>query len=104
MRIARTLIGVGIGAVLALTTVPGAEFKAEVALRAALEQETIKGDLKGAIAQYQKIMAAYPQDRSVSARALLRIAECYEKLGQSESQKTYERLLRDYADQKEAAE
>ena len=72
---------------------------AEVAFRAALQQETVKGDLKLAIQQYQKILAVYPQDRSVAARALLHIGECYEKLGQSEAHTAYERILRDYADQ-----
>jgi Tol biopolymer transport system component len=80
-----------------------AEIKAEVALRAAMEQETVKGDLKGAIEQYKKILGAYPQERSVAARALLHIGDCYEKLGQSDAQKAYERLLRDYPEQKEAA-
>lgn len=85
-------------------TVPAADVKAEVALRAAMEQETVKGDLKGAIEQYKKILGAYSQDRSVSARALLHIGECYEKMGQSDAQKAYERLLRDYPEQKEALE
>jgi len=80
-----------------------AEIKAEVALRAAMEQETVKGDLKGAIEQYKRILGAYPQERSVAARALLHIGECYEKLGQSDAQKAYERLLNDYPEQKEAA-
>jgi Tol biopolymer transport system component len=72
---------------------------AEVAFRAALQQENVKGDLKAAIQQYQKILEAYPQDRSVAAKALLHIGECYEKLGQSEASTAYQRLLRDYADQ-----
>jgi Tol biopolymer transport system component len=84
--------------------VPAAEIKAEVALRAAMEQETVKGDLKGAVEQYRKIVTVYPQDRSIAARALLHMGACYEKLGQSDAQKAYERLLRDYPEQKEAAE
>jgi Tol biopolymer transport system component len=94
-----------IGAVIALSisSASAADLKAEVALRAAREQETVKGDLKGAIEEYNKILATYSQDRSVAARALLRLGECYEKLGRSDAQKTYERLLREYPEQKEAA-
>jgi len=80
-----------------------AEIKAEVALRAAMEQETVKGDLKGAIEQYKKILGAYPQERSVTARALLHIGECYEKMGQSDAQKAYEQVVREYRDQSETA-
>ena len=31
------------------------------------------------------------------------MAECYQKLGDKESQKLYERIARDFADQKDAA-
>jgi TolA-binding protein len=34
---------------------------------------------------------------------LLKMAECYQKLGDSEAEATYERVIRDYADQKEAS-
>ena len=94
----------GMAALFALAIAPAAEVKAEVALRAALERETVKGDLKGAIEQYKKIVKAYPDNRAVAAKALLHIAECYEKLGQSEAQKAYERVVSEYPDQKEAAE
>jgi Tol biopolymer transport system component len=33
----------------------------------------------------------------------MQMAQCYEKLGQAEARKTYERLVRDYADQRELA-
>ena len=75
--------------------------RAEVALQAALKKETIDGDLRGAIEQYKRI--AQSGNRAVAAKALVRMGECYEKLGDAESRKAYERVLRDYADQKEAA-
>ncbi|MBI4472551.1 MAG: PD40 domain-containing protein [Acidobacteria bacterium] len=75
--------------------------KDEVAFRAAMEKETVQGDLKGAIEQYKKI--AQSKDRSIAARALVRMADSYQKLGDTEAQKVYERIVRDYADQKEAA-
>src|SRR5438093_13282798 len=76
-----------------------APVKDEVALRAAMEKETVQGDLKGAIEQYKKI--AQSKDRSIAARAIVRMAECYQKLGDAEAQKLYERVLREYVDQKE---
>jgi Tol biopolymer transport system component len=41
--------------------------------------------------------------RKTAAEALVRMGQCYEKLGDSESRKAYERVLREYGDQKEAA-
>src|SRR6185295_18107133 len=74
--------------------------KDEVALRAAMERETVQGDLKGAIEQYKKI--AESKDRSIAVRALVQMAGAYQKLGDAEARKVYQRIVRDYADQKDA--
>ena len=66
----------------------------------ALRLEEVKGDLKGAIEQYKKL--AQGSDRAIAARALVRMAECYEKLGQSDARSAYERVVRDFADQLES--
>jgi Tol biopolymer transport system component len=73
----------------------------EVALRVAMETETVKGDLRAAIEQYKIIAAG--RDRALAAKALVRMAECYQKLGDTEAQKIYEQVLRDFADQRDAA-
>jgi len=75
----------------------------ESMLGAALHQEEVQGDLKGAIAAYQKVVAAPGVSRKTAAEALVRMGQCYEKLGDVESRKAYERVVREYADQKEAA-
>lgn len=85
---------------IAQASVP-AQSSGEVALRAAIEIETVKGDLKAAIEQYKKIAAG--SDRSIAVRALLRMAECHQKLGDAEAKGVYERIVRDYADQKDVA-
>ncbi|MFZ5928037.1 MAG: hypothetical protein ACOYX1_11375 [Acidobacteriota bacterium] len=72
----------------------------EVALRAAMELETVKGDLRGAIQRYATL--AEGKDRAVAAKALVRMAQCHEKLGHAEARKIYQRVLREYGDQKEA--
>src|SRR5436190_6856659 len=68
----------------------------------ALAAERADGNLKNAIALYQQVVKDFASDRSLAANALIRMAECYEKVGDDESKRIYERLLRDYADQKEA--
>src|SRR6185436_5335721 len=88
-----------LGALLALPA--KSQMKPEIGLRAAMETETVKGDLKGAIEQYRKI--AQGSDRAIAAQALIHMAECYQKMGDAESRKIYEQVARDYTDQKEAA-
>ena len=70
-----------------------------VLLRAAIEKEDVAGDLEGAIALYRQIIAADGKNRPVTAKAMLRLAGCYEKLGQTEAHKLYERLVAEYSDQ-----
>lgn len=91
-----------LGTLLALPAVTPAQVKAEVALRAAMETETVKGDLKSAIEQYKKI--AQGGDRATAAKALVRMAECFQKLGNDgESRGIYERVAREFADQAASA-
>jgi Tol biopolymer transport system component len=76
--------------------------QADSALEKAIRTETLEGNLKGAIEQYKKL--AQGKDRAVAAKALVRMGQCYEKLGDAESRKAYERVVREFADQKEAVE
>ncbi|HDT14160.1 MAG TPA: tetratricopeptide repeat protein, partial [Candidatus Aminicenantes bacterium] len=76
---------------------------AEVLLGTALHQEEVEGDLEAAIETYKRILAAFPDNRPIAAQALLHMGRCYERLGQGEARKAYERLVREYADQAEAA-
>ena len=90
------------GVLLAGSTGAGQKKQQEIDLQAAIRTETVDGDLKAAIKQYDAIVAKYKDDRAVAATALIRMAECYRKQGDAESRKIYERVLRDYPDQKEA--
>ena len=95
----RLLFVVALAAALSPGYAPGQakDNRAEVALQAAIKKEVVDGDLKSAIEQYKKL--AQGRDRAVAAKALVRMGECYEKLGDAESRKAYERVLREYADQ-----
>ena len=75
----------------------------DVDLQSAIRMETVDGDLTGAIKQYAAIVSKYKSDRAVSATALLRMAECYQKLGDAQARTLFEQVLRDYADQTQAA-
>jgi Tol biopolymer transport system component len=77
---------------------------AAVQLQSAINREIVAGDLKGAIEQYKKIVAANRGDHAIAARALVQLGQCYEKLGDAEARKAYDQVLRDYPDQKELAD
>ena len=70
----------------------------------ALSKERAEGKLAEAIALYDRVVRESAGDRPLAAKALLRLGECHEKLGDTESRKTYERIVRDFADQKDVAE
>lgn len=76
---------------------------AEVLLGAALHQEEVEGDYEAAIETYKKLLAEYPDNRPLAARAQFRIGMCYEKLGRKEAQKAYEEVVNKYTDQPEFA-
>lgn len=75
---------------------------AEALLEAAKKKELVSGDLEGAIRQYREILAKHSRNRGTAAAALVRMGQCYEKLGDAEARKAYERAVRDFSDQKEA--
>jgi hypothetical protein len=76
------------------------EKKANELIQAAQAKETIQGDLKAAITLYGQAVHEAP-NRGIVAKSLLRMAECYQKMGDEEARKVYEQIVREYADQKE---
>jgi Tol biopolymer transport system component len=58
------------------------------------------GNYPAAIRLFREI--ATGSDRSLAARALLYLGLCYEKLDKEEARKTYERIVQEFADQREA--
>jgi len=76
--------------------------QAEIDLQAAIRVESVNGDLKAAIKQYETLIARYSKDRALVASALVRMAGCYQKLGDSESRRIYERVVGEFGDQAEA--
>jgi Tol biopolymer transport system component len=81
-----------------LAPITSAQTKPAVELEGAIAKEQTTGDLKAAIAAYQKIAARSVAPRDVRARALLHLAACYEKQGQ-QARGVYQQIVRDYADQ-----
>ena len=76
---------------------------AQALLRTAMDTAVVDGDLSAAITQYQTIVETFTVDRAVVATALVHMAGLYEKLGEPGAQEIYQRVLRDYADQRDVA-
>lgn len=73
--------------------------QADKQFQAALQLEMVAGNLARAIEEYRKVATRQGVDRGLAAQALLRIAECYQKLGDDEAQKTYQEIVARYSDQ-----
>jgi hypothetical protein len=80
-----------------------AQTRSALDLEAAVTREQVDGDLNAAMTAYQKIAADTSASREVRARALLRLATVYEKLGR-QARVVYQRILREFGDQPAAAQ
>jgi len=71
-----------------------------VALQKAIHQEVVDGNLAAAIRRYEEL--ARGADRAIAAQALLRMAGCYERMGDAANAvKVYQRLTGGFTEQKE---
>jgi Tol biopolymer transport system component len=70
----------------------------------ALVKEQAEGDLRAAIALYERIVGEFGRDRPLAAHALVQIGKCYERLGSQEAERAYQRVVSDYSDQSEHVE
>ena len=108
LRLARIVVAIAIAVVTAVATTAALQTttdgrtSAKELFQRAVHEEDAAGNLKEAIALYQRVLASKP-DRELAARAQLRMAVCYEKLGRPEARQALEVVARDYADQKEVA-
>ena len=89
--------------VLAIAAAAHAETSQEL-FQQALVKERSEGDLRDAIRLYERAAESAGKDRALAAKSLVQAGECYRRLGAAESKKVFERVLREYADQKDAAD
>ena len=87
MKTTSILSGI-VGAVLLVSLRAAPDDKrADVLLQAAMAKETVQGDLKGAMDLYRKALREAGANRQLAAKALLHLAQCYEKQGDAEARK-----------------
>lgn len=73
--------------------------EAEKTFQKGLVKEEGEGSLKEAIELYNLVVENELAERPLRAKALLHVGICYEKLGQENAKKAYQRLIVDFADQ-----
>ena len=68
-------------------------------LEQAIRRQRIDGDLAGAIAGFQAVLARFGGQRAVASEALWRLAQSQEQLGRfDDARRSYDRLLSEYPD------
>ena len=73
----------------------------EVLFEKAMYTMETKADLKEAISLFELLINTYPNEKEYVAKALFYEGMCYEKLGNIEARKYYEKVINDYSDQSE---
>ena len=91
-------IGLALLAPFTLTSILTAQ-GLEVELQRAVQKEIATGNSKAAIAEYKRISERAGSNRTIAAQALLFLAEAHQRLGDTEANRIYERIMRDYRDQ-----
>ncbi len=69
----------------------------------ALVQEQAAGNLKQAIALYERAAKEAGKDRTLAAKALARAAACYQKLGDPRATQVYRQIVSEYPEQRAQA-
>jgi Tol biopolymer transport system component len=67
----------------------------------ALRRERTDGNCQKAVAMYEAVAREAGQNRELAASALIRAGACHETLGHEAARKSYQRVISDFADQKE---
>ena len=75
----------------------------DVELQAAIRTATVDGDLEKAAKLFSGIAEKYKADRATAATALLHLADVYQKRGDAQAKSVYERIVREFSDQRGAA-
>ncbi|MFC2083601.1 tetratricopeptide repeat protein [Bacteroidota bacterium] len=82
-----------------LTSILIAQQSAEELYQSALYAEEVEGNLNDAIKIYKKIISDFSENRPITAKALIQMGKCYEKLGDAEAKKAYSQVINDFSEQ-----
>lgn len=98
----RTVTAALVALLLAATVATEQQRPQDVELQAAIRTATVDGDLEKAAKLFAAIADTYKADRATAATALLHLADVYQKRGDMQAKSVYQRILKEYGDQKVA--
>jgi Tol biopolymer transport system component len=99
-RVLVIVIVVGLLGALALAQGQGG---ADRLMQQARTKAVVEGKLDEAIKLYAEVATKFAGDRPTVVGALMEMADCYQKLGQTKAREIYERIVREFGDQTAAA-
>jgi Tol biopolymer transport system component len=102
MRTRLTMLMVAVLAAVSVVVADDAR-SAQMSLEAGRKKEVVDGDLKGAIALYQRAVDQAGPSRQVAAQALLALGIAYQKTGTGDARTVFAQIVKDFGDQKEIA-
>jgi Tol biopolymer transport system component len=95
----KSIVFAGLALVVAFALSGAVQQSAEQLYKSGLYEEEVGGDLQKAIGIYQDILQRFPDNREIAAMAQLQIGVCYEKLGLTQAQEAYQKVIEKYPDQ-----
>jgi len=98
----KSIVCVGLVLVVAFVLAGAGQQSAEQLYKTGLYEEEVGGNLQKAIEIYQDILKRFPDNRGIAAMAQLHIGLCYDKLGTSEAEKAFQKVIDNYPEQSEA--
>ncbi|MGH9238108.1 MAG: hypothetical protein ACRD3G_08720 [Vicinamibacterales bacterium] len=105
MTVRHAITSALVGAVLLGTLSAQSTTQSDRQFQAALQKETVDGNLKGAIEDYRAIASRRGVAPDLATQALLRMAGVHQKLGDPQAARAaYDQLIRDFPAQRQAVE
>ena len=101
MKTQTLILSVGIALLFSIASSSAQQNKAEKLYQEALYQMEGMGNYSKAIELFNQLVTQFPKEKPTAAKALLHVGRCYEKLGNTEAKNAYERIVREFADQKQ---
>lgn len=75
--------------------------EAETLFHRGVHFEEVRGELKEAIAIFEKLVKDYPENRPLAAKAYYHLGICYEKMGRDQAANAFKAIVEKYPDQTE---
>ena len=102
-RIFKAMFGLVFATALIASSLHAQLSEAEKLYEAGIYQLEAVGNFDQAITIFNRVAKEFATNKPISAKALVKLGLCYERLGSQKAQEAYQRVIRDYGDQREAA-